>query len=69
MSDLKPMLSDEILNKQSKDKQIELLKVDRDTHIAMHNVGDVFMGGAIKCGIMVQAAAQIKAILTARGEQ
>lgn len=68
MSNLKPMLSDDILIKCSKDKQIALLKAERDTYISMHNVGDVFMSGAIKCVIMAQGIAQISAIINAKEE-
>lgn len=68
MSNLKPILSDEILSKYSKDKQIALLKVERNTYIATQNVGDVFIGWAVKCGIMAQGMAQIQTIIQAKEE-
>ncbi|WP_428613854.1 hypothetical protein [Pseudoalteromonas sp.] len=62
---LQPMVSDEILNKLSKDKQIAILKAERNALLALSSVESGIFSWAQKATILHSACIHISTIMRA----
>ena len=60
---MKPILTDELLSKCSQEKQIALLRTERDTYLSALNVGDFPFSGLSRVSIIAQGIAQIGQII------
>lgn len=69
MSLFEPMLTDELLAKYSHEKQVALLKIERNMLVAMINAGSTPFSMPIKAGIMAQAVYQMKLLIHAKDSE
>lgn len=60
---MKPILTDELLSKCSPEKQIALLKAERNTYLSALNVGDLPFSGLVRVSIIAQGVATIDKII------
>ena len=63
---MKPILTDERLSYHSLEKQVALLKAERNMYLSILNVGECHFSGVVKAGLMAQGVAAIGMIIRSK---
>lgn len=63
---MKPILTDELLSKCSLEKQIALLKAERNTYLSALNIGDLPFSGLVRVSVIAQGIATIDKIIRSK---
>lgn len=63
---MKPILTDERLSNHSLEKQVALLKAERNMYLSILNVGEYHFSGVVKAGLMAQGVAAIGMIIRSK---